>query len=128
MGCPIGVNVSPSAVPTTVVTLNNVYHSVPQRLEGVAAPGTDDVDADPMFDTAQFGVGGYLRGSTALGAAPDGNPYGARVMFRVVDGALTDEPLWPWPMESRIRRETGRSVTWEEAGGLWRTLCDAYAP
>lgn len=28
---------------------------------------------------------------------------GARVAFRTVDGVLTDTPLWPWPMDSRIR-------------------------
>ncbi len=36
---------------------------------------------------------------------------GARLTHRYVDGVLTDEPLWPWPMEDRIQAELGFSVT-----------------
>ena len=39
------------------------------------------------------------------------NGDGARLTHRYVDGELTDEPLWPWPMESRIQAERGISVT-----------------
>jgi hypothetical protein len=35
---------------------------------------------------------------------------GARFQFRYVDRQLTDQPLWPWPMEDRIKRELGVSV------------------
>jgi len=38
---------------------------------------------------------------------------GARLTHRYIDGILTDEPLWPWPMEDRIRKEMGISVTAE---------------
>ncbi len=40
---------------------------------------------------------------------------GARLTHRYVDGVLTDQPLWPWPMEERIQREMGLSVTREMA-------------
>ncbi len=43
---------------------------------------------------------------------------GARLEHRYVDGKLTDEPLWPWPMEERIRREMGISVTSEMEAAL----------
>ena len=36
---------------------------------------------------------------------------GARLTHRYVDGVLTNEPLWPWPMEERIQAELGYSVT-----------------
>jgi hypothetical protein len=36
---------------------------------------------------------------------------GARLSTRYVNGVLTDEPLWPWPMEERIKAEWGISVT-----------------
>jgi hypothetical protein len=36
---------------------------------------------------------------------------GARLTNRYVDGVLTDQPLWPWPMEDRIQAELGFSVT-----------------
>jgi hypothetical protein len=36
---------------------------------------------------------------------------GARLTHRYINGVLTDQPLWPWPMEKRIRDELGYSVT-----------------
>ncbi len=35
---------------------------------------------------------------------------GARFQYRYVDRTLTEQPLWPWPMESRIQSELGVSV------------------
>ncbi|MBK8047637.1 MAG: hypothetical protein IPK16_11235 [Anaerolineales bacterium] len=39
------------------------------------------------------------------------NGEGATIQNRYVNGTLTDTPLWPWPMESRIRNELGINVT-----------------
>lgn len=45
--------------------------------------------------------------STTVAGAP--TPFqatagsGARMYYRYVDGVLTDTPLWPWPMDARIR-------------------------
>jgi hypothetical protein len=39
------------------------------------------------------------------------NETGARLAHRYIDGVLTNEPLWPWPMEARIQAELGISVT-----------------
>lgn len=36
---------------------------------------------------------------------------GATVFYRYVDGQLTDEPLWPWPMNDRIKALIGVDVT-----------------
>lgn len=36
---------------------------------------------------------------------------GARLDNRYVDGVLTNEPLWPWPMEDRIQAELGLGIT-----------------
>jgi hypothetical protein len=30
---------------------------------------------------------------------------GAKIQYRYVDGTLTNESLWPWPMEERIKAE-----------------------
>ena len=35
---------------------------------------------------------------------------GARLQQRYVDGVMTGEPLWPWPMEGRAQAELGLSV------------------
>ncbi|MBN1672475.1 MAG: hypothetical protein JXR37_15650 [Kiritimatiellae bacterium] len=43
------------------------------------------------------------------------SPKGAQVAYRYVDGKLTSEPLWPWPMDQRIKAALAlagrRSVT-----------------
>lgn len=36
---------------------------------------------------------------------------GARLDYRYVNGQLTTEPLWPWPMEARVQAELGLSPT-----------------
>jgi hypothetical protein len=36
---------------------------------------------------------------------------GATVLKRYLDGQLTEEPLWPWPMNDRIEELTGVDVT-----------------
>ena len=36
---------------------------------------------------------------------------GARLQTRYVDGVLTSEPLWPWPMQGRAMAELGIDVT-----------------
>jgi len=41
----------------------------------------------------------------------DESREGARLTHRYVDGRLTDEPLWPWPMEDRVQTELGLSPT-----------------
>lgn len=55
----------------------------------------------PRFD----GITNSLIGGTQY------QEEGARLLNRYVDGVLTNEPLWPWPMEERIQRELGLSVT-----------------
>jgi hypothetical protein len=51
----------------------------------------------------------YITNSYIEGTQYQGE--GARLAHRYVDGVLTDEPLWPWPMEARIQAEMGISVT-----------------
>ena len=35
------------------------------------------------------------------------NGEGARLSYRYIDGAITTQPLWPWPMEDQIKNELG---------------------
>lgn len=46
----------------------------------------------------------FIEGTSHLGE-------GARLEHRYVDGVLTNEPLWPWPMEQRIQDELAFSLT-----------------
>ena len=93
---------------------NNLFH-VTTRYQGTL-PGAGDTPNDPKFDPATYGRGAYLKRPRApRGPGQTGGDVGAEILYRYVDGKLTDAPLWPWPMEERICDETGMSVTWEES-------------
>jgi hypothetical protein len=86
-----------------------------------------ELEVDPGYDVARYGDGAYLMPAPALmGLGEGGGDIGADVRYRLEDGVLTDVPLWPWPMEDRIDREQGVSVTYDSADGLFETLCDVY--
>ena len=91
--------------------------------------GTTDKQVDPGYDVAKYGRGAYLfipPNSPLNGAGQGGRDIGASIIYRYQDGVITNQPLWPWPMEDRIKAETGMSVTWESGGGLWKTLDGVY--
>jgi hypothetical protein len=52
-----------------------------------------------------WSVSGYASGST-IGLVPSpwsATTMGANLCYRYVDGARTTTPLWPWPMDQRIK-------------------------
>ena len=88
-----------------------------------------DKQVDPGYDTTTYGKGGYLfipQNSPLKGAGQNGADMGANILYEYVNGQLTNQPLWPWPMEDRIMAEKGISVTWEANGGIWKTLNGVY--
>jgi hypothetical protein len=90
---------------------------------------TTDKQADPGYDRAKHGQGAYLfipPTSPLKQAGQRGTDIGANIIYCYQDGALTNRALWPWPMEDRIKTETGYSVTWESGGGFWKTLDRVY--
>jgi hypothetical protein len=108
---------------------------------GTVLNANETIELDPMFNTEKWGYGAYLfpdTNSPRSDSGPNGTFIGADVRFRYIDGALTDVPLWPWPMEERVCDELGVSVTWEKSdrisaktgqvcqGGLWKTLDGIY--
>jgi len=60
----------------------------------------------------------------------DEGGVGARLTQRYVDGRLTEEPLWPWPMEDRVRAELGFSPTTLAMSilGQWLDLATPLLP
>ncbi|MFX0135370.1 MAG: PKD domain-containing protein [Candidatus Hodarchaeota archaeon] len=48
--------------------------------------------------------------SPCKGAGENGEDIGANIYYRYENGVLTDEPLWPWPMQDRIKKELGIDV------------------
>jgi hypothetical protein len=108
-------------------TYNNFY-SLTRNYGGAATQGSGDIFIDPNYpDSSTYGKGAYLIAPVSLkGKGENGANIGAEVLYRYQNSVLTDTPLWPWPMEDRIFRETGVSVTWEANGGLWKTLNGVY--
>jgi chitodextrinase len=105
---------------------NNLYSNVNGDYRGTTT-GPGELKANPYYDTITYGKGAYLMVPPALQRRGEGGAdIGAKVLYRYQDGVLTDVPLWPWPMENRIKAETGYSVTWESGGGLWKTLEGVY--
>ncbi len=81
---------------TNVTTLGGVGNSI----------GTSQTKTNVVQSTATSVINGVptiFTGST--------NPWtgttGAQVCFRYVDGAKTNTPLWPWPMQDRIKEASG---------------------
>ena len=80
-------------------------------LSGVAADGGVGVDVN--LDNF------VLDGSSSLtiqDSRIEGTQYqggGAQLQYRYVDGVLTNQPLWPWPMQDRIMEELGIDITGE---------------
>ena len=74
------------------------------RLTSITDTGRISVDA------AWSGIGGAPpvidRRSPADQAPNVWSGEGARLCHRYVDGVLTQQPLWPWPMNERIRLAT----------------------
>ncbi len=107
---------------------------------GIARKNTGEINTYPGFDTSKYGKGGYLfvpESSAVKNAGENAGQMGAEVLYRYENGTLTNQPLWPWPMEARVQAETKEvlgecmSVTWEDAGngctgGLWKTLDEVY--
>ncbi|MDA8173777.1 MAG: hypothetical protein M0018_04195 [Nitrospiraceae bacterium] len=89
--------------------------------------GPHDKSISPNYDTHTYGNGAYLMVPITLrGLGQGGTGIGATVLYEYQKGALTTRHLWPWPMEHRILDEFGLSPTWQQNGGLWKTLKGVY--
>jgi hypothetical protein len=125
-GGSVGIKLSSSTYVGLVTHQYNDLFGIATPYSGASADATE-MAVDPGYDVARYGAGAYLIAPSALATSGvAGGPIGAEVLYRYDDGVLTGEPLWPWPMEDRIFRETGRSVTWASGGGLWTTLDGVY--
>lgn len=128
----------------------NNFYNVANTHVGVSR-GPGETFVNPGYDVERYGNGAYLFVPPTLrGQGSNGADVGANVLYQSSDGVLTDERLWPWPMEARICAETthllgeGTSVTYAShraqydydgnsqpetyacTGGIWRTLQGVY--
>ena len=128
----LGISVAATAEIGMINVDYSAFGAVDQLFQN-ATPGAnivelcDDLSCEVPFDVDAYGSGAYLIPPPSLSEAGEqGSQIGAEGRYRYHDGVLTACPLWPWPMEERILAETGRSVTWEANGGLWRSLEGVY--
>jgi NPCBM/NEW2 domain/Fibronectin type III domain/Right handed beta helix region len=116
---------------STLASRYNTFYNTRGNYFGSILDKTGDNNADPGYDNDTYGDGAYLMYPDALaGTGISGSNRGAEILY----DSLTTTPLWPWPMEDRICKETGYSVTYEKGyagcpngGGLWKTLNGVYA-
>jgi hypothetical protein len=108
---------------------NNVYGNG-SNYAGYASPGPNNISQDPRLAY-------ILRqedNSPNKRTASDGTDRGATVLGRYVDGVLTDQSLWPWPNEERIKRDfcaaTTRGFCSAESltSYIWRYLGNLLPP
>ncbi len=125
-----------------VNSYNNYWNIGTVYANAEVSQGTGEITVDPMQDVARYGNGAYLfipENSPLKTAGENGGQIGAEILYRYENCQLTEQPLWPWPMEERILAETGFSPTYYqqgayvtvdnvtyERGGLWKTLADVY--
>jgi len=117
-----------SAVSSSSITSKyNNFSSVNSLYNSNVLNKTGDKQISPFYDAATYGYGAYLIVPQSLqGQGESGADIGAEVLYKYQDGVLTNQPLWPWPMESRIISELNESVTYEANGGIWKSLSGVY--
>jgi len=85
------------------LTLANNGLGSPPPQEGAGTEITDNPSLR-MFQTYGQLSNLYIEGDSRY---PNKNA-GARLRYRYVNGTLTNQELWPWPMEQRIKDELAR--------------------
>ncbi len=140
MGNNIGINQG-NGVPSVMnnIFMNNStaisgsiqgsYNDFWQNSSNGYTPGSTDKQIDPAFNVAKYGLGAYFfvpSTSPLKNSGQGGSEIGANIIYEYVNGQLTNVPLWPWPMENRIKAERGISVTWASGGGFWNSLDGVY--
>ena len=81
---------------------NSIASASPYNHSGIEAPSE-------VLDTFRtYGTLGdmYIEGDSQHAD----KSKGARLRFRYVNGSLTTQELWPWPMEERIKTELAREI------------------
>ncbi|MDR4506278.1 MAG: hypothetical protein MRK01_16015 [Candidatus Scalindua sp.] len=129
----VGIKVTSSPLIGSFTNKYNNLSSITNPYAGIASQGWGEGNIEgviPDYSTSKYGKGAYLiRPVNLRGKGENGSDIGAEVLYQYIDGTLHRDDqhrLWPWPMEDRIRAETGVSVTWEASGGLWKTLDGVY--
>ncbi len=80
--------------------------------QGGTTPGSHTLVIDPQLSFLLDNASSVLDEN--LGS--DGLRRGARITQRTVDQVLTDDPLWPWPNEARIRADLCDPIALAELG------------
>jgi hypothetical protein len=91
-------------------------YGLPAGATSLLARNITSLGGAGAFIGNQWETRNVLQGSSLAVYGPTESAYkttrGANLCYRYVDGLLTREPLWPWPMNQRIiaaMRQSGRS-------------------
>jgi hypothetical protein len=93
---------------TTISTNNRIVNATFVN-NGLAA-NTYNGGVGSEVDFRDWGADMSITGSFIEGDSNHTGP-GADIRYKYVDGVKTNESLWPWPLEQRVRDELGYSVT-----------------
>ena len=94
----------------------NVYNNV-ENFDG--DPPAHWFEQDPQLTENGRNILQASLSPVVAGKGKDGEDIGANIWYRYENGVLTDKPLWPWPMNERIRVAT---CMYDE--GLTREECE----
>jgi hypothetical protein len=114
---------------TVNTSYNNVFHNG-TNYSGGAGAGTGSFSFDPLL----MYITRIEDNSPDKGAASNGGDVGANVLKRYVNGTLTNNDLWPWELEGRIKTDMCQGVTRGFCGAtslthyVWQFLGNQYPP
>ena len=84
----------------------------------------NSISIDPLIDSSGLVI---PSNSPCYGTGEFGSDIGANICKRYVQGVLTNDDLWPWPMQDRILSELGIDLM-AELNAKFGTLCTSAPP
>jgi hypothetical protein len=82
------------------------------KAKGLTAVGGEEPSlADAQVENLLRATGAEGRAAWAAMLRKDPPAQGAHLYYRYENGKLSDQPLWPWPMNQRIKELIGLDVT-----------------
>ena len=87
---------------TNSVTLSDRDNPTGRFVQGLTAIGGADLRITAGVEGADNIVRVPTTGDLQPGESPYTGPHGAKLCYRYENTKLTDQPLWPWPMNQRI--------------------------
>ena len=116
---------------SSVIPFGLYGQSLPRFSSNLVAAGLTALGGGPNVIEKQWKVDNVLTGASPAGTYARGESIfstkrGANLCYRYQDGTRTTTPLWPWPMNQRIKDATARSG--RAAVDVDATISDLFGP